>query len=380
MPMSKQKFHVNGFKFFRAHKEQLFKIHEEQHLSAAAIGTFMIILNEVNSEGELYTDYKHSKLSKIYNVKYTTYTTGLYECIKHDLIRTKEVDNKKIYYITGYSEENRSAIERPNREGNMTYFKIPGSILRNQDVIQTLIRKKDAKGLIEFIRMYDRCFTTLKDGKQSLEDHAQPYNFQNFKNALNRSSKKVREYLAILAPVLKINAPVKEVRKPRPEKTNRVRRAVEQVWMEKNFHVHVSENIVIDEAVKSTVPALFSEAQARLSAIKLPLSKQDSKGLRKAISDTIADWSNYMESFTFKQFSRNVLQDALDQVEKYIQIPGQKFNNIVAFLRTKLVDAADFYMITQLSEAERIDIASAYVNDKHKRPSFYKKWDQLKKA
>ncbi|MGC3792001.1 hypothetical protein [Priestia aryabhattai] len=380
MSTNKQKFHVNGFKFFRAHKEQLLQLHKEQNLSAAAIGTFMIVLNEVNSEGELYSDYKHTKLSKIYNVKYTTYTTGLYECMKHGLILTKEVNGKKIYFVNGYANENRSTLERPDRQGNLTYFKIPGAILRNEDVIQTLIRKKDATGLLTFIKMYDRCVTSLKDSKQSLTAHAQPYNFQNFKNTLNRSAKKVREYLSILSPVLNIEAPVKEIRKPREEKTNRVRKAVEQVWMDKTFYVHVSESIVIDEAVKSTVPALFSEAQSRLSAIQLPLRKQDLKGLRKAISDTLVSWKRYMNSFTFKHFSRSALQDALDQLETYIQIPGKTVDSVVAFLRTKLVDAADYYMITQLSEGERIDVASGYVQEKGKTPSFYKKWEQLKQA
>lgn len=372
MSSTSQKYHVTGFKFFRTHKKKLITLQEKENLSAAAIGAFIFALEEVLPSGELPSNYKHIKISKEYNVKYSTYTTGFYECIKHNLICVDVVQGKKIYYINGYKEENRSKQERPNQEGDLSYFQIPGYILRSTNTIQTLIRTKNAKGLIEFIRMYDRCVTSLQYKKQTLTDYTQDYNFKTFKERVKWSAKKIREFLAIISPVLNVKTDVVQVKKPRIDKKNRIRKAAEQI-VTSAFHVCVPQDIVSTKAADADAVALLKEATTRVSLMKLPTSTKDSKGLRKAINDNLISWKEFMEDWTFKRFSRSSIEYAFSQLEEYIRKPNCKVNSTPAYITTKLREGAEDFIMNFMDENERIDLATAYYEKYNRYPAYVKK-------
>lgn len=374
MSSESKKLHVTGFKFFRSHKQKLIDLQQTDKLSAAAIGSFMFVLDQVLHNGELPSDYKHSKIVKEYNVKYSTYTTGLYECIKHNLVNFKVINNQKIYYVVGYQEENRSKAERPNQDGDLSYFKIPGHILRTATTVQELIKTKNAQGLIEFIKMYDRCYTGLGmkkgDGKS-----VQNYDFQNFKNRVKWSAKKLRQFLDILSPVLKVDLEITKIKQPRQEKKDRVRKPVKQIIATK-FQVCVSPDLLKDKEANAEEASLLKDGLYRLSAMGLNAAKKDSKGLRKAIKDKVLTWKKYMDAGTFKDFSRRSLQTALDQLESYVKSyinqSDDNVRNIPAYISSKLTDATEQYLVN-LDEFARHDIAFNYYKEHGEYPAVYQR-------
>ncbi|MDX8367164.1 hypothetical protein [Cytobacillus sp. IB215665] len=359
-----QKYKVNGVKFFfedlkmMKREDELIGCKTASKLNASAKAVFIDLHFEVNDLGCTSEDFKIKDAAKKSGLKSSTYYQGFNYLREHGYIEEVVVGYKSVYRIRNYALYNQSQEEQvTNSKIPFSYFRIP-YILRGSTVLPDLVASSDSRGITLLLEWLNGLTRELSKRFEKVDEYALSRLFNKLKERLNRSAKRVRQFLETIKPVLNIEMNGVKERKPKADRVARVRKSITQVVC-KSISVSFNESCVqINDdynKVRENEAKMRKETLNKLYTLNVALKKRDKRDIEtvykqevvKVAKTIVSDKSRYY-------FMVQTTQVALEEIEEYIKKTSKKINNIGALYRTKLRAAVEDWL-------SRRDIE--YIND-----------------
>lgn len=361
--MTKQKFLMHGPKFFNGLLKQLKREDELCELPASALAVYLGMHYMVNDIGLLPSDFTVAQIAEKIGLPYTTAHSGFDILLKRELVQEVFINNGvPVYEICHYALNNRTKQEGNKECKGLSYFRIPHTLLDTK-ILSELVTHRDRKGIYLLLDLCNNFTHELyKQSHEAVEQYTLPRTMKFLKGYLKKNAKKVREYTELLSPIFHFEASHITVREPGEKSENRitrVRKAVKQILVPK-FEIHIATSCVLentDADIKQNEAKMRKEAVSRLKSLGYPLSSKDRRDLVVAFQNEISKIAYLLENKTARaQLMTYTMCYALDTLEQYVKLAGQKVNSIGAFVRTKLRESLPSWRLTYLSDHERHEL------------------------
>lgn len=336
---TKSTFRIQGFKF---HQYALDILKEEvylNHLPASAVATYIGLVSEVSPAGLIPSDLKKSKLATKMQMHKQTIHDGFTELVNRHLIKEVVINDELHYELFGYAAHNKNHKESMNlSKGTISYFEVPNELF-NTNVLSDLVKSKEAKGLILLLNLFNHFSRELNKNKKDPAKAPDQLLMSTLKKNLGKcSAKRVRNVIAMLAPLFSFVPEKLEERMPRKELS--LRTIVKQIWIRKYF-VYINPTCVAqcEETPEETIEAAkaIKDAHYRIKALNIQLKQADKNGIGIAYYSIIKKIARFIKDSKVKKgFLRDSMQDALEQLEQYITKNNEKIKSIGAFINKSL--------------------------------------------
>ena len=345
--LSAQKFKMEGVKFFQFHLDQIksLVLFTQKSMPPSAIAAFMGLMTMCGEAGDglLPLDFTIAKLQKRLKLPYNTTKDGFRYLLEHNLVRERFHENspKSVYEIVRYAEENRTKAERPNQEGSLSYFRLPEELF-NTSIIPELVSKRDSKGLLLLLKFFNGFTREFGKNKDQLSDYKLTRTVEYLKKELNRSSKRVREYLEIINPLFHVTPINVHTRKAHKERDIRVRKMTDQTWVEK-YIITLSHTCVVEGHKYSEVAMkALKEANTRLRDLGFFLKQSDKTGIARIFYSNVVEIANWLPESRQPFFIMETMTTSLDVLEQRnktmkVDNPGGQLNKLFRAEVTKVL-------------------------------------------
>ena len=328
--LSSQKFKMDGKKFFQTYLDHIkakimFPGENEKPMPPSAIAAFIGVIALNNSDvGILDEDFTIAKLSKKLNIPYNTAKDGFNYLLEHSFIKEKLYPNfkKTVYEIVLYASENRTKAERPQQQGNLSYFRIPEHVFKTS-VIAELVSKKDNRGLVYLLDLFNWFSREFKNSKENVSDYVAEYNVLDdpsrgrtgLKTRLKRSAKRVREYFELISPLFNVTPETIHTKHANEHKKNRIRKEVDQICIKK-FKVTISPFCVCEPTPYSPIYyKMLKECTSRLNNLGYHVNQSLLNGIRKVFYSNVVEVAEWMDESKQIVFVKETMDAALNEFE-----------------------------------------------------------------
>jgi|GEM_PF-3283088 len=374
----KQKFKIDGFKFFQETLNMIKDIiytsekQPSKTIPASGLAAFLGAHALCHETGILPADFNIKMLETVTGVKYDSIRKGFWWCVQKGWIIKVVIDDTVHYKITDYEKLNNSAAERPRygeEEHKLSYFRVPKAVF-SSGILNVLVHNKDTAGIVTLLRFCNHFSRQLKNSKDNISDYDCIRYMSHLKTALRRKAHKVREYLNnVIKKIFNITFDGIQERKPRTRE-DRKRKPVVQLVVEKvklvltNICAKVNDDLKkIDEKTKNFAKNIADALRYAGRSI----TKKDMKDIQNVFRSEAGLIMSYMERETDRDALHHTL---LGLVCRDIDHQTNRIQNVGGFIRDAIRNAIDEWKKTPEIQFVVHDVAVRYYHEHNEYPAF----------